>query len=313
MASRLDDNQQKQDDRIVKASNSEIMQQAEQNLQQDTTEYENTKLSDDQIAKTIKNREDARTANSFTSAFNQDKNINVNTAEGMIKMIILPFKRALEGITSGLNVRWNDDDLKQGKDNSNKKGKDDVEYQEGSVDKKNSNTITEDIGLSNGQGMSKDMTQKALNSEKANTGMSASVASFSVNQNQIDNANKANEPAQGMSFAQYDKPKLGLDENNNVITDPKIEPYREIEGKKIEGSNKYVFEVDDVTARDIFKRNQNGEDTGLKVSKKYDDFIPNNKTNTISSEKKKNEKRKTQAPKVKEKLTHSQGRGRTGR
>ena len=215
-----------------------------------------------------------------------------------MKMFI---RRLFKGAYVGATEKFDDSDVlidhvQEEQDNP------DVKFKESLVESNLGNELSEDISRGANQGVSKNLSDKVksiekMNSaasesdeekkkeeenvdlEKADTGLKAKKASYTVNPQQLKEAEMAIKPKKGHKFLISDTDTL------NIYDDGKLQLNQtyskdhtsKFVGTPLEGTNKYVFEVKDSFAEEIMKQNKELA-TGVRVVNTLDSALPSSQS-----------------------------------
>lgn len=259
-------------------TNNSILAQAQSNLKEDNAEYERAKKLNNSQLRELERRGDARSAGeNYDKDFRQGENNSVETYS--VDFFKILFKRLFSGAKTALFERWKDDDIILGDDRLHS-GNTDAQYEDSKVIHNLSNELTEDISLGQGQGMSKDITDKVKKQASDE---------IEVNPEQVKVADLAIKPQEGRKFLVSDYENFSLSKDGSLEVDNKTSSESvTFNGEKLDGTNKYVFDVDDATAKKISDLNQT-QATGIRVSSNLDNDIPTNSRDAQKSIKSKQE------------------------
>lgn len=220
-----------------------------------------------------------------------------------VNAIKMAIRRLFKGAYVGATEKFDDSDVlidhvQEEQENP------DVKFKESLVESNLGNELSEDISRGANQGVSKNLSDKVkamekmsssseseddqkkedekkteenIDLEKVDTGLKAKKASYTVNPQQLKEAEAAIKPKKGHKFLISDTDTLNIFDDGRLSLEQAYTKGHQLKGSLLEGTNKYVFEVKDSFAEEIMKQNKELA-TGVRVVNTLDSALPSSQS-----------------------------------
>lgn len=216
-----------------------------------------------------------------------------------VNAVKMAFRRFFKGAYVGMTEKFDDSDVLVDHVQEEQENPD-VKFKESLVESNLGNELSEDISRGANQGVSKNLSDKVktmekissssdseddkkkedekkteeyIDLEKVDTGIKAKRATYSINPQQLKEAEMAIKPKKGHKFLISDTDTLNIFDDGKLSLEQTYTKGHQLKGSLLEGTNKYVFEVKDSYAEEIMKQNKENA-TGVRVVNTLDSALP---------------------------------------